>query len=208
MLKHVTYPLAAAAILAAGSAMAETQASATTDLNLRAGPGVGYPVIGVIGGQESVLVDGCLDPAQWCKVNHEGQEGWAYGAYLTAPLGGTRTPLVEAVDMLDIRTVTFVETPDVATVTVEPVGVIETPPEIVSITPVERIGTLPDDTITYVRSNPVDPIYLEGEVVVGAAIPQTVTIYDVPQSEYRYVNVNGQYVLVEPEGRRVVYIAR
>ena len=90
---------------------------------------------------------------------------------------------------------------------VEPVGEIVTP-DIVSITPIEKIGTLPDDTVAYVRSNPVDPVYLDGEVVVGAAIPEAVAVYEVPQSEYRYVNVNGQYVLVEPEGRRVVYIAR
>lgn len=207
MLKHVTIPLTAAAMLAAAPALADMQASATTDLNLRAGPGVGYPVVGVIGADRAVAVDGCLDPADWCKVIHDGQEGWAYGAYLTAPLDGDRAPLIDAADALDVGTVTFVETPGVEQVIVDPVGEIATP-DIVSITPVERVGTLPDDTIAYVRSNPVDPVYLDGEVVVGAALPETVTVYDVPQSEYRYVNVNGQYVLLEPDGRRVIYIER
>jgi hypothetical protein len=32
----------------------------------------------------------------------------------------------------------------------------------------------PDQVTTYVRSNSVDPVYLEGEVGVGAGLPETV----------------------------------
>jgi hypothetical protein len=68
-------------------------------------------------------------------------------------------------------------------------------------TPEERVTT-------YVRSNPVEPVYLEGEVVVGAGIPETVPLSEVPDSEYYYAYVNGVPVLVEREQRRVVYIVR
>ena len=61
---------------------------------------------------------------------------------------------------------------------------------------------------TYVRTNPVDQIYLDGEVVVGAGIPETVQLSEVPESEYYYAYVNGLPVLVEKEQRRVVYIVR
>ncbi|MDO5706829.1 MAG: DUF1236 domain-containing protein, partial [Paracoccus sp. (in: a-proteobacteria)] len=62
---------------------------------------------------------------------------------------------------------------------------------------------------TYVTEHPVDPVLLDGEVVVGAGLPETVTLYEVPgYSDYRYVMVNGQTVLVGPEDRRIVYIYR
>ena len=57
-------------------------------------------------------------------------------------------------------------------------------------------------------SNPVDPIYLEGEVVVGAGLPETVQLRPVPDYNYRYVYVNRQPVLVDPTSRRIVYVYR
>ncbi|WP_327787154.1 DUF1236 domain-containing protein [Rhabdonatronobacter sediminivivens] len=58
------------------------------------------------------------------------------------------------------------------------------------------------------RENPVDPIFLDGEVVVGAGIPETVALAEVPESEYYYSYVNGVRVLVERDQRRIVYIVR
>jgi uncharacterized protein YcfJ len=66
----------------------------------------------------------------------------------------------------------------------------------------------PEQVRTYVTTNQVDPVYLEGEVVVGAGLPETVELREIPDYEYRYVYVNGQPVLVEPESRRIVYILR
>ena len=57
--------------------------------------------------------------------------------------------------------------------------------------------------------NPVDPVYLQGEVVVGAGLPETVQLRPVPDyGTYRYVYVNGQPVLVDPASRRIVYVYR
>ena len=66
---------------------------------------------------------------------------------------------------------------------------------------------VPSETVTYIRQNPVDPIYLEGEVVVGAGIPEGVEVYTVPEATYRYANVNGQPVIVDEE-RRIVQVVR
>jgi hypothetical protein len=66
----------------------------------------------------------------------------------------------------------------------------------------------PDQVRTYITSNPVDPVYLEGEVVVGAGIPEAVQLREIPDYEYRYVYVNRQPVLVEPGSRRIVYVIR
>lgn len=62
---------------------------------------------------------------------------------------------------------------------------------------------------TYIDANPQQPVVLDGEVVVGAGVPDTVTLYDIPdQPGYKYVTINGQPVLVNPSDRRIVYIYR
>jgi uncharacterized protein YraI len=66
----------------------------------------------------------------------------------------------------------------------------------------------PQRVTTYVTSNPAQPVYLQGEAVVGARLPETVELRPVPDYEYEYVYVNRQPVLVEPGTRRIVYIYR
>ena len=66
----------------------------------------------------------------------------------------------------------------------------------------------PERVRTYVTTNRVEPVYLDGEVVVGAGLPETVVLREIPDYEYRYVYVNGQPVLVEPCTRRIVYVMR
>ena len=85
---------ASTAIFAAGSAAAATSATAVTDLNLRAGPGPQYEIIGVIDAEAKASVDGCIEESNWCKVTYDGQEGWAYGNYLTAMVEETPTAVI------------------------------------------------------------------------------------------------------------------
>ena len=66
----------------------------------------------------------------------------------------------------------------------------------------------PPEVRTYVTSNRGDPVFLEGEVVVGASLPETVELREIPNYDYRYVNVNNQAVLVEPSSRQIVYVMR
>ena len=66
----------------------------------------------------------------------------------------------------------------------------------------------PSEVRTYVTTNQVQPVYLDGEVVVGAALPPTVQLAPIPEYEYQYVYVNGQPVLVEPASRQIVYVVR
>ncbi len=61
---------------------------------------------------------------------------------------------------------------------------------------------------TYVRSNRIDPVYLEGEVVIGAGLPENVELRRVPDYDDRYVYINEVPVLVEPQTRRIVYVLR
>lgn len=57
---------------------------------------------------------------------------------------------------------------------------------------------------TYVGENPAIQVYLDGEVVVGATLPEVVPLTPLPDSGYSYAYVNGVPVLVDPAGRQVV----
>lgn len=64
----------------------------------------------------------------------------------------------------------------------------------------------PARVTTYVEREKVEPVRLRGEVVVGAGLPDVVTLHPVPDYEYHYAYVNGQRVLVDPGTRRIVYV--
>lgn len=61
----------------------------------------------------------------------------------------------------------------------------------------------------YPRLNhPVAPVYLNGEVVEGVGLPESVALTPVPGTDYGYAYVNNLPVLVEPSTRQVEYIYR
>ena len=63
--------------------------------------------------------------------------------------------------------------------------------------------------VTYVVTNPGEPMMMGGEVIVGAGIPEEVELRPIPDSDrYSYLNVNGQPVIVENGNRQIVYIVR
>ena len=74
--------------------------------------------------------------------------------------------------------------------------------------PFRRLAEPTTREITCVRENPLEPIYLDGEVVVGASLPDAVVLTPVPESELTYANVNQVPVIVEPGERRFVYVTR
>jgi uncharacterized protein YraI len=74
-----TLSAAFAALVVSGGIAAA--ASATTDVNLRAGPGPEHQVIGVIRAGAPVDVLGCS--GSWCQVNYGGRAGYASASYLS-----------------------------------------------------------------------------------------------------------------------------
>lgn len=69
-------------------------AFATTDLNMRAGPGPQYPVVTTIDNNGGVDIHGCVE--SWCDLTWQGARGWAYSPYLAVDEGGTRVIVAEA----------------------------------------------------------------------------------------------------------------
>lgn len=216
---------AAGALLAmTGSAFAQSAVVATTDLNVRAGPGPQHQVVGVIGAGQSANLNGCLEASKWCVVAFNDGEGWVYSDYLTGDFGGAQVVLTERPTDSGVRIVEAPADVDGGATGAVAGGVTGAVAGALIAGPVGAIvgggagviaggaaGTVidpPENVRTYVTSNQIEPVYLDGEVVVGAGLPETVELREIPDYEYRYVYVNGQPVLVEPDTRRIVYVVR
>ena len=192
--------LAAGAMLAANpAAHAEMSATTLTDLNVRAGPGPQYPAVGVATRGSAAVLDGCMEGSNWCRIDVNGLRGWAYARYLATDMGGTTAVIQERRTELSVPTVAYEgETVVAPSEPLELVGPVE---QVEAVTP-------PPTVRTYITENPVDTVYVEGEAVVGATLPNTVAVQPIPDYEYQYVTINGQPVLVDPGTRRVVYVYR
>ncbi|MBI1416913.1 MAG: DUF1236 domain-containing protein [Limimaricola sp.] len=208
--------LSTAVALIAGAASADTEAAAQLDLNVRSGPGPLYSIVGVIPATEKVMVQGCLVDASWCEITFGDVKGWSAGNYLTATVENAPVALSALDKRVVVNTVTYDHTGDstaggMATGAIAgaliagPVGAVVGG----IVGAVTGSAVAPDPTvITYVDSNPVGQVYLDGEVVVGAGIPDTVALAQVPDSPYSYAYVNGVRVLVNTNDRQVAYILR
>jgi outer membrane lipoprotein SlyB len=207
----------AATLALGGTAFAQTAVQATTDLNVRAGPGPQYPVVGVLAAGQSTALKGCLSDGKWCSVG----DGWVYSQYLASDFGGKTMVLSERPAEAKIA---VVEAPDSGSAGAVAGGTTGAIAGAIAGGPVGALiggvagatigGTMgeavepPAQVRQYVTSNRMDPVYLDGEVVVGATLPETVQVREIPDYKYRYVNVNGQEVLVEPSSRRIVHVVR
>ncbi|WP_108662750.1 DUF1236 domain-containing protein [Acuticoccus kandeliae] len=187
----------AAAFAAAGSV--------TTDLNLRQGPGSNYGVITTIPSGSAVTIDGCISNSTWCQVTYGGSTGFAYSNYLVAAATTGETVVIAQRPSL------------VGTITAPVEGVGRAAGDVVGSLGMavgDVVGGVADaispepQVVTYVRDHPVDTVYLDGEVVVGASVPEAVVLTDVPSSQYRYAYINSEPVLVDPGNRQIVYVYR
>lgn len=221
------------AILAATSAapaLAQSQATATTDLNLRAGPGPQHEIVSVIPADGAVTLDGCIEEANWCRVTHDGTEGWAYGAYLTSPVEGEPLVVVENRERVQVPVVEYQYQEGAGAsegaifgalaggLLAGPAGLAATGAGVAAgVAAGAATGAVAGDAATpdfegrirtYVIENPVEPVYLEGEVVRGAGVPQEVDLYPIPETQYSYLYVNGNQVVVDNQTRAIVHIVR
>ena len=188
----ISFPAAAAIV-----------ASAMTPLNIRSGPGPQYAVIGFIPDRGQAMITGCIQGSLWCQVSFNGKQGWAYSQYMTATLSGRSLAVAEMRDIPPViyqAPVTTVGSAVPAPIVTETL-VAPQPGAPLALTPPPQVGS-------YIVSHPVTPAYLNGEVVVGAGVPEDVVLSPVPGSDYDYAYLNSQPVLVEPSTRQVVYVYR
>lgn len=195
-----------AALMAAAlstTASAAIVASAMTPLNVRSGPGPQYPVIGAIPANGKATIIGCIQGSLWCQVSIGGKQAWAYSKYLTATLSGRSLAVSEG--LTQFPAVTY-QAPATTVGTVAPQPVITG--TIIDRRPAGTpLALTPPATVReYVVGHPVQPVYLNGEVVVGSGLPPDVALAPVPGYQYQYAYVNGVPVLVEPQTREVAYV--
>ncbi|GAA5665803.1 hypothetical protein FHW72_001916 [Ochrobactrum sp. RC6B] len=66
---------------------------------------------------------------------------------------------------------------------------------------------VPTEIVTYIETNPVDPVVIEGGIAEGTIIPQDVPLVAVPdQPAYSYVYVEDRPALIDTQTRRVVWV--
>lgn len=191
------------AALLASPASAVTAYSPTGHLNVRSGPGFQYPVVAQMAPNAPAGISGCISDYTWCGVAIGGVTGWASAEYLVTSAGGKLTNLQVSGAQLGIPIV--VATGVAGVVATPPIGAMVAVPPTVGV--VEPIIPAPE-VLSYVTQQAVQPVLVNGEVMVGATLPAAVPFYPVPASPYVYSYVNGQRVLVEPAARRIVYVVR
>jgi len=234
-MKLRTSLLAAAATIAMAAPALAIPGTALTDLPLRAGPGPMHPVIATVERNGTVEVEGCNEGGQWCQVSVAGRRGWVFGSQLAAQQsGGQRVIITEQRQALQVPVIQYQEqralAPATTTTTTTSTQTGSTGAAAGAGTGVIAgallggpigavIGGLagltagamvdpPGEVRTYVTTNKVEPVFLEGEVVVGATVPQNVRVYEIPNYKDRYAYINGRTVLVEPGSNKIVYVYR
>ncbi len=182
----------------ASVALAEMSATTVTDLEVRAGPGPQYPSLGLATRGSAAVLDGCIEGSNWCRIDVNGMRGWAFAESLAIDQGGQSMIVEEHRVDLGVPVVTYETTGSVA-------GGADPQPgdELLG-----RVGEVnpPELVRTYIDTNPVDTVTIDGDIVIGGTVPETVTMMEIPDYEYRYVRVNDRQVLVDPNTRQIVYV--
>ena len=202
-----------------------TDAIAATDLNIRSGPGTQFTVVGVIPGGQATMVEGCLEATPWCQVKFGETMGWSSSDYLAVNVNEQAFALTTRPANVAVKSVTYEDADGTKANQQQGAAAGATMGVLIGVAVGGPIGGIiaggivggaagsalaePDEkTITYITSNPVETVYVDGEVVVGAGVPTVVQTYELPQAEYRYLNLNGQTVIVDAETNAIVRVIR
>ncbi|MDU6729813.1 MAG: SH3 domain-containing protein [Bradyrhizobium sp.] len=80
---------------------------AGVNLNIRSGPNVRFPAVGVLGSGSSLTIHGCLSGYKWCDVSASGLRGWASGAHIQFIYETRRVYVPAYAPRVEIPTLTF-----------------------------------------------------------------------------------------------------
>jgi uncharacterized protein YraI len=212
----------------------EVAAITTADLNLRAGPGPQFPIVAVIPTDGRVTLFGCVAELNWCDIALEdGKRGWAYGYYLQLLIttqGNTvqATPLAAANPPPPVLTFEgqtywaahYADAPFFADrdryIGPAAIGAEALAGVLIGKPLGEAVGGAlgaafapPDAVVAMLQAlaPPDDPLLLDGEIVVGALVPETLTLTPVPDfTQFAFAHINGRWVLIDATNRTILYV--
>lgn len=95
------------AVAAVPSSALAARGVATSDVNMRAGPGTEFPVVTTIPDNAGVNILGCLAARDWCDVVWSGNRGWVSANYLDYFYNNNFVYLPEYYDRIGVPVVTF-----------------------------------------------------------------------------------------------------
>ena len=102
-MKYLKLVAGLAVALAALPGVSQAQlAYAAKQVNLRAGPGMEYPVIAILLAGVPVTVQGCVADYRWCDVEAGPSRGWVYAGNIVYPYQGANVPVISAGAMIGI----------------------------------------------------------------------------------------------------------
>lgn len=195
-MRTMLLPAVAGTLVAmSGSAWADTVVSTNIDLNMRAGPGARYPVVGVLPAGQTAVLDGCLQGSKWCAVGKGENRAWINSDYVSSEFAGSRVILSERPAQSDV---TIIEGGANANDDVLAGSIVQGDETDAPIPPLE--------VRSYVSGHALEPVYIEDRISTGAVLPDTVVLRKVPGYDYRYGYVNGESVIVSPATRHIVYV--
>ncbi|HEY0231120.1 MAG TPA: SH3 domain-containing protein [Dokdonella sp.] len=79
----------------------------TANVNLRAGPDIGYPAVTMLPGGAPVAIQGCIDGWTWCDVIAGPNRGWVAGTFVQNQYGGQRVVVTDYGARIGIPIVAF-----------------------------------------------------------------------------------------------------
>jgi uncharacterized protein YraI len=79
----------------------------TANVNLRAGPDIGYPAVTMLPSGAPVAIQGCIDGWTWCDVIAGPNRGWVAGTFVQNPYGGQRVVVTDYGARIGIPIVAF-----------------------------------------------------------------------------------------------------
>ncbi len=107
-MRHRSRFAALALLCLAPLAASASQGYVTGNVNLRAGPDLGYPPIMTVPTGSDIDIQGCLDDYSWCDVIVAGNRGWVVGNYIQYVYEDQRVYVPDYGPRLGIPVVTFV----------------------------------------------------------------------------------------------------
>jgi len=91
------------------AANAQQQLAYTVEpVQLRAGPGMDYPLVASLEHGVAVAVQGCLQDYSWCDVIAEPNRGWVNSVYIVYPYQSTYVPVSDYGASIGFGVVTFI----------------------------------------------------------------------------------------------------